>query len=1137
MAPRGRLVLRAALDALALAGRALTRAALATTLTVLTVLAALAWGAAPAAAATPPSGTLTDAGGPVSYTAGPFFVSNASAQANGTPICNTALQCDQFALTVTLSPAVAAANKVKIQIQWPLSTADFDLYVFDSSNTLVGQSATSNDPETVILPAVNGAYTVLVAPFDPAGQSFTGTISLVPIPVAPPPPPGIAPRYQSYAAPAGIAESSGEPSISIDWNPNNGALRHGTVNTGGVDFFTANENELRVSFDDCSSPAHSLWEDVTSPTEGVTTLDPIGFGDHVTGRIYQCQLSGGQSRIAFSDDDGGTWTQGQGGPADQGPDHETLGGGPFAAGAPPHPLYPRAVYYCSQNVAGGAECGLSLDGGRTYLPGVDIFTVTQCTGGIHGHVKVAPDDGTVYVPNSSCATGGGTQGVAVSRDNGVTWTDFTVPGSSGSGDPSVGIGANGTIYLGWQNGDGHPHIAVSHDHGQTWQNNTDAGAALGIQNSVFPVVVAGDDNRAAFGFLGTPTGGNYQDTTNFHGIWHFYVATTFDGGNSWYLVDATPDDPVQVGSICTGGTTCGPDRNLLDFNDITIDQEGRVVAAFADGCVAPGCNAGSPSSSSRSAKGTVLRQSGGRRLLAAFDPPEPARPPAPLLLAAVRQAGAVTVTWEVPDNGGTPLTGYKVYRGTASGGETLLATIGPGKPAYLDTTADPNTKYFYRVTAFNAQGEGPFCGEVSVVAGNVQSACVLPGITVITDPSGDQTGAPANSELDILSVSLAEPWLSSCSNQLVFTMKVNDLSVVPPQAQWTIFFSRANGTEYFVAMVSNGTGNPTGVQFVYGHTSTGTGGVRQLTTDGTADAGSGFTSDGTITIVLSLAKLTFNLNPPPPTLPPPAPGDTFGNINALTQQTVGVLLLTIDSTASAGYTLAGNQACEPSVPPVAQLVATPNGGPAPLGVMFDGSGSTEPDLCDTITSYTFDFGDGSPPVTQAAPTITHQYVLDGEFPARLRVTDSRGTASANTAQQLISVEGGTPLCGGGGGGLCYYTLTPCRAFDSRSGSPLASGTQVAIQAGGTCGVPMSARAVSVNITVVGSTGNGYLSIYPDAMGGPPTTSTIVFTSGQTRANNAVSGLAAGGQGTFIVRPSVGGGATVNVVVDVNGYFQ
>ena len=1100
-------------------------------------VAALGPAAGAGFAATPPAGTITDASGPVSYTAGPFFTNNASAQANGTPICNAALACDQFALTVSLSPAVAAANRVKIQIQWPLTTADFDLYVFDAGNSLVGESATSNDPEAVTLPAVNGSYTVLVAPFNPAGQSFTGTISLLPIPAAPPPPPGIPPRYQTYAAPPGIAEASGEPSISVDWNPNDGSLRHGTVNTGGVAFFTANENELRVSFDDCSSPARSLWEDVTSPTEGVTTLDPIGFGDHATGRIYQCQLSGGQSRIAFSDDDGGSWTQAQGGPADQGPDHETLGGGPFAAGAPPHPLYPRAVYYCSQNVAGGAECGLSLDGGLTYLPGVDIFTVTQCTGGIHGHVKVAPNDGTVYVPNSSCATGSGTQGVAVSSDNGVSWNDYTVPGSSGGGDPSVAIGANGTIYLGWQNGDGHPHVAVSHDHGQSWQNNVDAGAALGIQNSVFPVVVAGDDNRAAFGFLGTPTGGNYQDTVNFQGIWHFYVATTYDGGNSWFLVDATPDDPVQVGSICTAGTTCGADRNMLDFNDVTIDREGRLVASFADGCVAPGCTASSPSSSSRSAKGTVVRQSGGRRLLAAFDPPEPAAPPAPLPLSAVRQGGAVTVSWAAPDSGGTPLTGYKVYRGTASGGETLLATIGAGKPSFLDATAAANTPYFYRVTAVNARGEGPSCGELAAVAGSVQSACVLPGITVLTDPAGDQTGAPANTELDITSLSLAEPWLDSCSNQLVFTLKVSDLSVVPPQAQWTVFFSRANGTEYFVAMVSNASGNPTGVQFVYGHTSTGTGGVRQLTTDGDADAGSGFTSDGTITIVLSMSKLTFNLNPPPATLPPPQAGDSFGNINAITQQTVGVVLLTVDSTGSSGYTLAGNRSCEPNHPPIAQLAATPQGGPAPLAVAFDGSGSTDPDLCDTVASYTFDFGDGSPPVTQAAPVANHTYVLDGEFPARLRVADSRGLASANTAQQVIAVAGGTPECGAAGG-LCYYTVPPCRVFDSRDGSPLASGTQVAVQVGAKCGVPISAKAVAANVTVVGPTGAGLLSVYPDVSSEPPTTSTINFPGGRVLANNLVAGLAAGGQGTLVVHPQVAGNpGSVHVVIDVNGYFQ
>ena len=71
-------------------------------------------------------------------------------------------------------------------------------------------------------------------------------------------------------------------------------------------------------------------------------------------------------------------------------------------------------------------------------------------------------------------------------------------------------------------------------------------------------------------------------------MWHIYAASTFDGGATWTTVRVTPvNDPVQRGSICTGGTTCGADRNLLDFNDTEIDHEGRVIIAFADGCV--GC--------------------------------------------------------------------------------------------------------------------------------------------------------------------------------------------------------------------------------------------------------------------------------------------------------------------------------------------------------------------------------------------------------------------------------------------------------------------------------------------------------------------------------------------------------------------
>ncbi|HTG15307.1 MAG TPA: fibronectin type III domain-containing protein, partial [Blastocatellia bacterium] len=710
----------------------------------------------PGLSATPPSGTLTNISGPVTYTAGPFLIANPSAQANGTPICTVPQSCDDFTLTVAVTPPITTAtHKVKVVVAWPVAAADFDVYVLQG-NTLITTAASSSDPEVGFFAPINGVYTIRVAPFAPAGQSFNATISLEPIPAPPPPPPGIAPRYKNYPDTSGFGNEAGEPSIGVDWNPNVPSLKHDQVNTGGVAFFTANFNNLRVSFDDCSSPAADLWEDKTSPQTSEGGLDPIGFVDHygaapTPGRVFQSQLTGPAGSItAFSDDDGETWTPSQGAGQPAGVDHQTLGGGPYNPNStpapPPHPTYPNAIYYASQDVA-TAFIARSDTGGLTFGAGVPMWNLSQC-GGIHGHIKVA-SDGTVYVPNRGC---GGQQGVAVSTDNGLTWVIRTVPGSTpGDTDPSLGIGTDNTIYLGYQNGDGHPHIARSTDQGQTWIDR-DAGGGF-IQNCVFPEVVAGDGDRAAFGFLGTPTGGNYQDAANFHGIWHFYIATTYDRGNSYFLVDATPGDPVQIGSICTAGTTCGSgDRNLLDFNDITVDKEGRVLAAYADGCVAPGCleNPPSPSGSSRSAKATIIRQSGGRRLFAAFDPIEPAVPAAPRLISATRDGSGVTVSWDEPDNSGSPLTGYKIYRGTSSGGETFLAAIGPTAPRYLDTTADPNTPYFYRVTAVNAIGEGTFCREVPVTGTPPPpTRCAEPYFSITTDPEGDQTGNPGNTQLDI----------------------------------------------------------------------------------------------------------------------------------------------------------------------------------------------------------------------------------------------------------------------------------------------------------------------------------------------------------------------------------------------------
>jgi len=354
------------------------------------------------------------------------------------------------------------------------------------------------------------------------------------------------------------------------------------------------------------------YDDVTTPLLS-TTNDPILWTDPDTGRTFVAQLKAQVgSLIGFTDDDGETWQLAEPGVVLPSWDHQSVGGGPYPAPLrDTNPIYPNAIYYCAQTGLAANQCARSDDGGLTWL-GPFPMNVAAC-GGLHGHIAVSPVTGTVVVPHKSC---GGKQGLAVSKDAATTWTTHTVDGTTASPyDPAAAFDRAGRLYM-VASSAGKPLVSVSNDEGSSWSAPIDLGAEFGIANTAFPMTVAGDDGRAAVAFYGTTMPGNDQGGF-FDGAWHVYVATTIDAGATWSVTDATPNDPVQRGCIWMSGGS-NPCRNLLDFQGMTIDADGRVLVSIADGCVRLGDDCVGPAGAvhmSRVDRAAIIRQVSGPRLL------------------------------------------------------------------------------------------------------------------------------------------------------------------------------------------------------------------------------------------------------------------------------------------------------------------------------------------------------------------------------------------------------------------------------------------------------------------------------------------------------------------------------------------
>jgi hypothetical protein len=297
---------------------------------------------------------------------------------------------------------------------------------------------------------------------------------------------------------------------------------------------------------------------------------------------------------------------------------------------------------------------------------------------------------------------------------------------------------------------------------------------------------------------------------------------------------------------------------------------------------------------------------------------------------------------------------------------------------------------------------------------------------------------------------------------------------------------------------------------------------------------------------------------------------TFTSGNWDTEQTVtvtgadddvddGDLAYTIEVTVNASTADAAYEVLDPddvavtnsdddtagiTVDPTSGLVTTEEGGEGTFTVVLD----SEPTGEVVIDVASDDAGEGSADPAQItftsgnwsdARTVTvagvDDLVNDGDQSYTVVLSMNAATADVVYDTQNPDSVSVTNLDDPSEG--TFFTIVPCRLLDMREagqGPALGSGSSRVVIVHDECGIPVTARAVALNVTVVNAGGLGRLTLH--ASDQPlPDTSTINFSAGAVRANKAIVRLATGG--TFTISAVVTGGGTVEAIVDLMGYFE
>ena len=282
--------------------------------------------------------------------------------------------------------------------------------------------------------------------------------------------------------------------------------------------------------------------------------------------------------------------------------------------------------------------------------------------------------------------------------------------------------------------------------------------------------------------------------------------------------------------------------------------------------------------------------------------------------------------------------------------------------------------------------------------------CSLPGDKISLGTAGTNADAP-NTGHTALATYFSENYKAGQVDSYTFSLDVDAINAT--QTVYFIYFTGDDGMRRYVAYET--TPDPSAAnqsKFSYGHVAT----MLVSTPTGLQDAvfvetQDGFISGATSTVTGgSRISMTLPRSLIPAIASSKALNRIYGEVDIepgfLDQGGLADQLQTVNATDEGVYSPDPTFYCFPV--PVAALTLSAAKVAVGTADTFNASTSTAA-TGETVTSYRFDFGDGTIAGPQAASSVMHTYATAGTYTATVVITDTSGKANTNTAAQTVTV--------------------------------------------------------------------------------------------------------------------------------------